>query len=107
LITNSIDLETVKVSEHSKTIETLEELPHILDGKGWQLVNFYKAHRAIDRPKVYQKALAKASEHVSHVGIRNFAYKGVTYYEVWVREKRVADSAQGVGVATHMGSCDV
>lgn len=75
------------MSEHSTTIETLQELPHILDKKGWQLVNFFKAHHIIDQPKVHQKAIAKASEQVSHVGIRSFIYKGVMYYEVWIREK--------------------
>lgn len=75
------------MSDHSTTIETLQELPHILDRKGWQLVNFFKAYRIIDRAKAHQKALAKASEQESHVGIRSFTYKDVVYYEVWTREK--------------------
>ncbi|MGH1537945.1 MAG: hypothetical protein ACRBDX_07845 [Gammaproteobacteria bacterium] len=73
------------MSEHSKSIEELEDDPKILEREGWYLVTFYQSHHGEDCLIAHQKAIETASQRAQQVGIRSFTYNTVTYYEVWSR----------------------
>ena len=94
------------MSTHSNAIDVLQEDPGILVGNGWHFVAFFQARKSDACVEALQKATKKASIIEGQTKIRNFAYNGVTYYEVWVREKCATDSIHELGVDIRTSSYD-